>query len=120
MIIAIDFDGTITEKNEFPKIGKAREHVFEAIKNFQKHGHVCILWTCRHGKTLIDAIEFLRDNGVEMNAYNDNVYDLDTRKIVADVYIDDKNIFMDDNVDWYKIENYILSYNILSNYNSRK
>ena len=32
MVIAIDFDGCITEKNIFPEIGKAREHTFEAIR----------------------------------------------------------------------------------------
>ena len=109
MVIAIDFDGTITEKNIFPEIGKAREHAFEAIRHFQELGHKCILWTCRYGQSLIEAINWLSQNNVKMDAYNENLYPLQSRKIVADVYIDDKNVFMVDNVDWYKIEEYILS-----------
>ena len=109
MVIAIDFDGTITEKNEFPHIGKIREHAFDAIKNLQANGHKCVLWTCRYGESLNEAIQFLLDRGVQMDGYNSNVYPLESRKIVADVYVDDKNVFMVDSVDWYKIEKYILS-----------
>lgn len=109
MVIAIDFDGTITDKNIFPEIGKVREHAFEAIRHFQELGHKCILWTCRYGQSLIEAINWLSKNNVKMDAYNENLYPLQSRKIVADVYIDDKNVFMVDNVDWYKIEEYVLS-----------
>lgn len=109
MVICIDFDGTITEKNIFPEIGKAREHAFEAIRHFQELGHKCILWTCRYGQSLIEAINWLSKNNVKMDAYNENLYPLQSRKIVADVYIDDKNVFMVDDVDWYKIEEYILN-----------
>lgn len=108
MVIAVDFDGTITEKNIFPEIGKAREHAFEAIRHFQELGHKCILWTCRYRRSLNEAIQFLLDNGIRMDGYNSNLYPLNSRKIVADVYIDDKNVFMVDDVDWYKIEEYIL------------
>ena len=109
MVIAIDFDGTITEKNIFPEIGKAREHAFEAIRHFQELGHKCILWTCRYGQSLLEAVNWLSKNNVKMDAYNENLYPLQSRKIVADVYIDDKNVFMVDDVDWYKIEEYVLS-----------
>lgn len=109
MVICIDFDGTITDKNIFPEIGKAREHAFEAIRHFQELGHKCILWTCRYGQSLIEAINWLSKNNVKMDAYNENLYPLQSRKIVADVYIDDKNVFMVDDVDWYKIEEYVLS-----------
>ena len=33
MVIAIDFDGTITVNNAYPNIGELRPHVIEAIKN---------------------------------------------------------------------------------------
>ena len=109
MVIAIDFDGCITEKNIFPDIAKIREHAVETIKKFQAAGHKCILWTCRYGRSLDEAIQFLLDNGIKMDGYNSNLYPLNSRKIVADVYIDDKNVFMVDNVDWYKIEEYVLN-----------
>ena len=76
MIIAIDFDGTITESNIFPEIGKAREHAFEAIRNLQAVGHKCILWTCRYGSSLIKAINWLAKNNIKMDAYNENLYPL--------------------------------------------
>lgn len=109
MVIAIDFDGTITTENCFPDISELRPYAKEAIQHFQKAGHKCILWTCRYGQSLIDAINWLADKGIKMDAYNDNLYPLQSRKIVADVYIDDKNVFMVDQVDWYKIEEYVLS-----------
>lgn len=109
MVIAIDFDGTITDKNDFPNIGEPKEYAFEAIKNIQAAGHKIILWTCRYGKSLENAINWLAKNNIKFDAYNENLYPLESRKIVADIYIDDKNVFMVDAVDWHKIENYILS-----------
>lgn len=108
MVIAIDFDGTITNKNCFPEISELRPHVVEAIKNLQAHGHKCILWTCREGIYLERAICFLHENDINLAGYNFSPYQLQSRKIAADVYIDDKNVFMVDDVDWYKIEKYIL------------
>jgi hydroxymethylpyrimidine pyrophosphatase-like HAD family hydrolase len=109
MVIAIDFDGTITDKNIFPEIGAFKEHVLEAIKNFQEHGHKVVMWTCREGIYLDDAKNALHRKGIFLDGYNFSPYQLQSRKIVADVYIDDKNVFMVDDVDWYKIEEYVLS-----------
>ena len=50
----------------------------------------------------------IHDNDINLSGYNYSPYQLQSRKIVADIYIDDKNVFMVDNVDWYKIEEYIL------------
>ena len=108
MVIAVDFDGCITDKNEFPSIGKFKEHAIDAIKNIQNHGIRVILWTCREGPYLDDARLALNNAGVFLNGYNYSPYQLQSRKIVADVYIDDKNVFMVDDVDWYKIEEYVL------------
>lgn len=111
MVISIDFDGCITDKNVFPEIGEWKEHAIEAIKNLQKHGHKCILWTCREGHYLDLAKDALAKAGLIMDGYNYSPYQLQSRKIIADVYIDDKNVFMVDDVNWYKIEEYILSLN---------
>ena len=108
MVIAVDFDGCITDRNCFPDISELRPHVVEAIKNLQAHGHTCILWTCREGIYLEKAISYLHEHDINLSGYNFSPYQLQSRKIVADVYIDDKNVFMVDNVDWYKIEEYIL------------
>lgn len=54
--IAIDFDGTLCENN-YPDIGEPNWNViYEAIQE-QKHGAGLILWTCREGKLLYDAME---------------------------------------------------------------
>ncbi len=95
MTIAIDFDGTIVE-HEYPKIGKPLPFAFETLKALQNDGHLLILWTYRSGKLLDEAIEFCKKNGVEFYAVNRNypeeIFDETiSRKILADVYIDDRN-----------------------------
>jgi hydroxymethylpyrimidine pyrophosphatase-like HAD family hydrolase len=96
MTIAIDFDGTIVE-HKYPAIGKERIFAFETLKALQKQGHLLILWTYRSGPELEEAVEYCRKNGVEFYAVNKNypeeVFDETiSRKIIADVYIDDRNI----------------------------
>ncbi len=96
MIIAVDFDGTIV-KHEYPKIGKPNLFAFETLKALQKQGHKLILWTYRAGKELDEAVKFCKEHGVEFYAVNKNYpeEELDetiSRKIYADIYIDDRNI----------------------------
>lgn len=94
--IAVDFDGTIVE-HEYPKIGKDKLFAIETLKELQKHGALLILWTFRSGPELDNAVDYCRAKGVEFYAVNKNypeeIFD-DTisRKINADVYIDDKNV----------------------------
>jgi hypothetical protein len=94
--IAVDFDGTIVE-HAYPEIGKERLFAFQTLKEFNKMGANLILWTFRTGKELDEAVEYCRKNGVEFYAINKNypeeVFD-DTisRKINADIFIDDKNV----------------------------
>jgi len=96
MKIAVDFDGTIVD-HEYPRIGKIKLFAFETLKALQKRGDSLILWTYRSGKELDEAVEFCRKNGIEFYAVNKNypeeIFD-DTmsRKIEADIYIDDRNI----------------------------
>jgi len=94
--IAIDFDGTIVE-DEYPKIGKPIIFAFETMKQLQKEGNKLILWTYREGRSLEEAVEFCKKNGVEFYAVNKNYPDeelnADTRrKLNADVFIDDRNV----------------------------
>lgn len=97
MIIAVDFDGTIVE-HKFPEIGKTKLFAFETLKELQKQGHHLILWTYRSGQKLKNAVEFCKKNGIEFHAINANypgeVFNENniSRKIYADVYIDDRNI----------------------------
>lgn len=94
MIIAIDFDGTIVE-DAYPRIGKPQSFAFETLKALRQERHKLILWTCRQGKSLEEAVEFCRENGIEFYSINSNYPGEerkpdDTPKVVADVYIDDR------------------------------
>jgi hypothetical protein len=94
--IAVDFDGTIVE-HEYPKIGKEKLFAFRTLKELEKQGVRLILWTFRTGKELEEAVEYCRNNGIEFYAVNKNypeevVDETVSRKIDADIYIDDKNL----------------------------
>jgi len=94
--IAVDFDGTIVE-HEYPGIGKEKLFAFQTLKELEKLGARLILWTFRAGKELDEAVEYCRKNGIEFYAVNKNypeeIFDETvSRKIDADIYIDDKNV----------------------------
>ncbi len=96
MKIAIDFDGTIVE-DRYPLIGKPRLFAFETMKELQKRNHQLILWTYRKGEELKEAVDFCRKRGIEFYSVNKNypeeVFDETvSRKIIADIYIDDRNL----------------------------
>jgi len=94
--IAVDFDGTIVE-HAYPAIGKEKLFAFRTLIELEKLGARLILWTFRSGKELDEAVDFCRKNGIEFYAVNKNypeeIYDESiSRKIDADIYIDDKNV----------------------------
>ena len=97
MIIAVDFDGTVVE-HRYPEIGKTNLFAFETLKALQEKNHRLIMWTYRAGKELDEAVEFCKKNGIEFYAINKNYPEEEyvegeiSRKINADIYIDDKNI----------------------------
>ncbi len=96
-IWAVDFEGTITVKSRYPNIGKPNVNVIELLKMARLQGVRIILWTCREGKYLDEAVEWCRDYGLEFDAINQNLPEAieylgcDTRKVIADIYIDDKS-----------------------------
>jgi len=96
MIIAVDFDGTIV-KHKYPSIGKEIPFAIKTLKLLQEKGHQIILWTYRSGKELEDAIQFCEKRGLTFHAVNNNFEDEEfdnsySRKIYADLYIDDRNL----------------------------
>lgn len=96
LTIAVDFDGTIVEDG-YPGIGKPRIFAFETLKKLQEEGHRLILWTYRHGIRLEEAVAFCKKNGIEFYAVNksfpEEQFDYSkSRKIHADLFIDDRNI----------------------------
>ncbi len=96
MILAIDFDGTLTV-DEFPDIGPARVNVIEwVLKQKKEHGHKLILWTCREGLVLKEAVDWSLVQGIVYDAVNENVEEMKylymgKSKVIADLYLDDKS-----------------------------
>lgn len=98
--IAVDFDGTVVE-DAYPEIGKQKPFALETLKKLSKM-HKIILWTCRTGELLDNAVKYLEDAGVNIHAVNADSPDeakqplpddrkFFMRKIDADLFIDDRN-----------------------------
>lgn len=98
-IYAIDFDGTLCE-SKFPDIGEPIPSAIEYVKQLKEDGHKLILWTCRVGENLNDAVKWCKEQGIEFDAVNENLQEVideyggDSRKVTADYYIDDKNLIV--------------------------
>ena len=98
-IYAFDFDGTIVT-NEFPQIGMPINNTIELIKKVKNDGHYIILNTMRDGDLLLDAVKFCQNLGITFDAVNDNLphmkefYKNNPRKIFANYYVDDHNLFV--------------------------
>ena len=98
-VIAVDFDGTLCEK-DYPKIGSPKTWLINALSNLQKRGAFIVLWTCREGVLLDNALRFLEGVGFTPDAVNTNApfliekFGNDCRKVGADFYIDDKSYFI--------------------------
>lgn len=97
-IIAVDFDGTLCIE-EYPAIGAPNIPLIEALKALRATGKCrLILWTCRVGKPLQEAVEWCKAHGLEFDTVNENLPEMielwgnDNRKVFADRYIDDKAV----------------------------
>ena len=96
-IYAVDFDGTLCE-SIWPEIGAPNIALIEHLKKRRKKGNKIILWTCRIGDRLKEAVEWCKDYGLEFDAVNENLPEIlerfggESRKVYADVYIDDKAV----------------------------
>ena len=64
-IIAVDYDGTCTTKNDFPNVGEIRDGLKYCVDRLKENGNVLILWTCRHDEKLEEAKNHLIENGIE-------------------------------------------------------
>lgn len=98
MVIAVDFDGTIVE-NRYPEIGAERPFAIDTLKMLIADKHRLILWSCREGELLDQALNWCRERGVEFYAANRD-YPEETvennphfsRKLKADMFIDDRSL----------------------------
>lgn len=96
-IIAVDFDGTLCE-NKYPKIGKPRYDIMLKLMKEQGKGSKIILWTCREGQLLVEAVKWCYEFGIVFDSINESLpeqigqYGTMPRKIGADEYWDDKAV----------------------------
>ena len=101
MIYAVDFDGTISMA-EWPEVGQVNKELVDFLIRRKTLGDKVILWTCRAGQPLADAVDFCKSYGLTFDAVNDNLpevvekYGSNSRKITCDVYIDDRACHVDD------------------------
>ncbi len=97
MILAIDFDNTIC-RGKFPEIAGEMPDAKKYINKLKEDGHYIIINTCRTGKDLLKAINWLLQHNIAFDRVNDNNpdnierYGNNSRKIYAHMYIDDKNV----------------------------
>jgi len=96
LTIAVDFDGTIVE-HDYPRIGREMLFAFDTLQALQDKGHKLILWTFREGRLLQEAVDYCFQNGISFYAVNRSYPEeisLEgiSRKINADIFIDDRNI----------------------------
>ena len=113
MIVAVDFDGVLC-RDEFPGIGEPNYEVVSTVREIIDAGHEVVLWTSRADDRLVEAVRWCEDRGLRFCAVNDNApsnrarYEKEhpngTRKVYADVYLDDKSVefrsLVDGNYTW--------------------
>lgn len=116
LIIAVDFDNTLTVENKFPDIGNENSKAFEVLKKWQKEGIKIVLHTMRGQESLSNALDWCKERGFIFDAigthpYQDEILGYKVPKCFAHFYIDDRNIgvpLREENkslcVDWDKID----------------
>jgi hypothetical protein len=91
MIIAVDFDGTCVD-HRYPEVGPPLPYAVAVLSALWHDGHKLILWTMRSGKELQDAVDWFRDQEIELYGVQRNP-DQDSwttsPKCYAQLYIDD-------------------------------
>lgn len=96
MIVAVDFDGTLTESSgpllpPYPPTPPLRTDVVEDLKALKEQGHVLVLWTSRSGDGLKEAVDLCRSAGLEFDHVNESPAG-GWPKIKADIYLDDRAV----------------------------
>lgn len=100
--IAVDFDQTLCMNEKNYPVCAYPSNGFKVLIDFQALGGKVILWTCREGHALEMAHNFCIENGLTPDAINEQLpeqvqqgkmqgFACTSRKIFADMYIDDKN-----------------------------
>ena len=98
--IAIDFDGCLCA-DAFPEVGAPNWEIINKAKHEQRwHGAGLILWTCREGQLLQDALNACKQWGLSFDAVYESlpewieIFGTKPRKVGASEYWDDKAVRM--------------------------
>lgn len=98
--IAIDFDGCLCT-DAYPAIGEPDWEIISRAKAEQQAGAGLILWTCREGQLLLDALGACERWGLTFDSINESLPDWieafgnQPRKVGASEYWDDKAIHLE-------------------------
>lgn len=111
---AVDFDNTIAYEN-YPFIGDLIPGAKETIQKIHELGGKIAIWTCRTGEQEEWVKEFLAKHDIPYDKFNTcfdehkELYGGASRKIFADVYIDDRCLlWAGEVVNWDTVEVLIL------------
>lgn len=97
LIVTVDFDGCLTT-TPYGDDMILQDDAREALLEMKALGIELILWSCRHVESLERAKDFLEKEGLlsVFSKFNENSdaisSDFNPRKILADVYLDDRNV----------------------------
>lgn len=96
-LLAIDFDKTIAD-SDYPHIHNLRPNAKEVLNRLHEEGFYIIINTCRSDGYEEEVRQYLNSQEVKYHHVNTNhpglceYYKADSRKISADIYIDDKSL----------------------------
>lgn len=99
-IVAVDFDGTLAQGATFPEIGELNVELYEELVSGRYSDYQKILWTNRTGRSLQNALDWLKKNAPDLHfdAVNDNVPDVVNTiggpypKLWCNLFIDDRSV----------------------------
>lgn len=105
MIIAVDYDETITDNTPFPQMGNIRPEARRFLKLLYERGFTLVLYTCRSGLYYDECVQRLKEECLYQ--YFDFNYPIPEHgKLEADYYIDDRATIGE--ISWEKWYNYIV------------
>jgi hypothetical protein len=91
MYICVDFDGTVVD-HAYPGMGEPVPGAVPWMREWARLGAKIILFTMRSGVQLREAVEYMRENGVELYGANWNPSQgswTDSPKAYGQLYVDD-------------------------------
>lgn len=94
LTFAFDYDGTLTvDGGSYPKVGHIDPIIKDIAIELKRRGHRIILWTCREGLYLKQAVDYCHIKGIDFDGVNDNSQQSwESRKIYYFRLFDDRSL----------------------------